>query len=58
MEQTRASHLSSASWTKVGNAEMGGKDMPSIQNRDKSTRAERPGLVSNPVLQRSWRQSL
>lgn len=42
----------------VGNAEIGGKDTPGVWNSDKSTKEERPGLVSNTMVQRGWEQSI
>lgn len=41
------SPLGSASWGKVGTAEIGGKDISGIWNSDKSIRVERPGLVKS-----------
>lgn len=45
------SQLGFTSWARIGTAEIGGKDTSVVWNSDKSMRAERPELGSNPVVQ-------
>lgn len=53
-----ASQLGFTSWARIGTSEVGGKDISVEWNSDKYTRAEKPELGSNPVVQRSWEQSI